>query len=272
MPVDPSDPRTVRDQIADDLRTAIERGEHPTGRLPSISALRLQYGVAPMTIRNAYDQLRSEGLVYARPGAGWFIRTSPPVRRVAVSRYQAEVDQIGRRGEHPRRTSFTAERGLDWSQYRLDKEFRQVAAPSHVADLLHVPAGTWLLERRFVFYGDGHPEQMSTSYYPWELVAGTAVADPANEPWPGGNIAQLATLGVVVDRVSEATAARMPTVVERRTLRVPPGVPVFAITRVMSAAGAPVEVASPIVIPADRAVLDNDIRLAPPGVDTTPDE
>lgn len=272
MPVDPTDPRTVRDQIADDLRAAIDRGDYPAGRLPSLSALRLQYGVAPMTVRAAYDQLRAEGLVYARPGAGWFIRTSPPARRVAADRYQAEVDQIGRRGDHPRLTSFTAERGLDWEQYRLDREFRQVTAPARVAELLQVPEGTWLLERRFVFWAADLPEQMSTSYYRWDMVAGTALADPFNEPWPGGNIAQLATLGVVVDRVTEQTAARMPTMVERRTLRVPPGVPVFSILRVMWAAGRPVEVASPIVIPADRAVLDNDIRLSPPGVDTVPDE
>ena len=39
----------------------------------------------------------------------------------------------------------------------------------------------------------------------------TPVADPANEPWPGGNLAQLATLGIFIIRVEESVQARMPT-------------------------------------------------------------
>ena len=120
---------------------------------------------------------------------------------------------------------------------------------------------TPLLERRFVFHtGDG-PQQMSTSCYPLRLVAGTPVADPANEPWPGGNIAQLASLGITVTKVRERVRARMPMPDEVRALDIPAGTPVPTITRVMYAGERPVEAAVDIAIPADGAELEYEIDL-----------
>jgi GntR family transcriptional regulator len=115
-----------------------------------------------------------------------------------------------------------------------------------------------------VFHARGRPEQMSVSYLPLELVRGTPVADPANEPWPGGSIAQLASLGVVVRRVEESFRARMPTPEETRKLRIPPGVPVLTISRRMLAGenqDCPVEAAVEIVLPGDRVALDYTIDL-----------
>jgi GntR family transcriptional regulator len=88
-------------------------------------------------------------------------------------------------------------------------------------------------------------------------VEGTPVADARNEPWPGGNVGQLRTLGIEVDpRIEEAVATRMPTPDEARVLGIGQGVPVFAITRRMFSAGRVVEVADPIVIPGDSALLE----------------
>jgi GntR family transcriptional regulator len=53
-------------------------------------------------------------------------------------------------------------------------------------------------------------KQEVATYMPWELVAGTPVADPANEPWPGGTPAQVASLGHPLTRVEESVKARMP--------------------------------------------------------------
>jgi GntR family transcriptional regulator len=106
---------------------------------------------------------------------------------------------------------------------------------------------------------------MSLTYLPLELVAGTPVADPANEPWPGGTPAQLASLGHPVGRVEESVRARMPTPEEVETLHIAAGVPVFSITRRMLSGDRVLEVAADIVIPADRAILDYAIDLpAPP--------
>jgi GntR family transcriptional regulator len=124
--------------------------------------------------------------------------------------------------------------------------------------------GALVLQRRFVFYADDQPQQMSWSYYPYDLVRDTAVADPANEPWPGGNFAQLATLGIFVTGVEESVRARMPSPDERHTLNIAEGVPVLTVAR-RTLIGPPnerqpVEVAN-IVIPADNVVLDYTINL-----------
>jgi GntR family transcriptional regulator len=95
------------------------------------------------------------------------------------------------------------------------------------------------------------------------LVDGTPVADPANEPWPGGTVAQLGTLGIFVSRVEESVAARMPLAEEEKMLCIPVGVPVLTLTRRMLAGpdrDHVVEVAN-IVIPADRTVLEYSIDL-----------
>jgi GntR family transcriptional regulator len=158
-------------------------------------------------------------------------------------------------------TSFTRDHGIAWADYRLDKAFKYIEAPPELAALFEVEPGTRLLERRFVFYAKGVPSQTSRSCLLASDVEGTPVADPRNEPWPGGNIGQLRTLGIEIDDVEEDVHTRLPTPEEVEALRLPSAVPVFAIVRRMLAAGRVVEVADPIVIPGDRAVLSYRIRL-----------
>lgn len=162
-------------------------------------------------------------------------------------------------GPPPRpETSFTRDQGIEWSDYRLDKDFRETGADEEVAALFGVSPGEPILERNFVFYAKDAPQQMSRSCVLLRLVDGTPVADPANEPWPGVNIAQLATLNKIITRVEKSVTARMPLPEEADTLRIPPGVPVLMITQRMLAGherDEVVEVAK-IVIPADRTVLD----------------
>ncbi|MGC5014916.1 UTRA domain-containing protein [Streptosporangium sp. DT93] len=158
-------------------------------------------------------------------------------------------------------TSFTHDAGITWSQYRLDKAYRMLQADERLAGLFGVPAGTRILERRFVFYASGNPSQTARSCLLASDVEGTPIADPNNEPWPGGNIGQLRTLGIEVDEVTEETATRMPTPEEADLLGIAAGVPVFAITRLMYAKKRVVEVADPIVIPGDRAVRVDRIVL-----------
>ncbi|MEW9548152.1 UTRA domain-containing protein [Nonomuraea sp. NPDC050783] len=138
-------------------------------------------------------------------------------------------------------------------------------ADGRLAGLFGVPVGTRVLERRFVFYASGVPSRLSCSCLLAADVEGTPVADPGNEPWPGGNIGQLRSLGIEVDGdIVEETAVRMPTPEEAGLLGIGAGVPVFAITRQMFAGGRVVEVADPIVIPGDRAVRVDRIPVRAP--------
>jgi GntR family transcriptional regulator len=252
-----SHPAYVR--IADEIRARISDGTYPPGsRLPTISELCGTHGVSEIVIRNAFGLLRTEGLIETRRGGGTIVRARPPVRRIAIERYLAET----RPGPEPA-TSFTRDQRIPWSDYRLRRTYSRERADAELAALFEMAAGTLLLRRRFVFYARGEPQQISVNYLPWELVAGTPVADPAREPWPGGTPAQLAFLGHQVTRVEEAVRSRMPTLDERETLRVAPGVPVLGITRRMLSGDRILEVCREIVIPADRVVLDYSIDLSP---------
>jgi GntR family transcriptional regulator len=256
---DPLSDRPAYRQVADRLRQQIDSGEWSAGhKLPSESELMAQFGVSRVTVRLAIGALRSEGLIVTRQGRGSFVRDREPTRRIAAERYRQDAQFARGRVAEPR-TAFGAEQPVGAPRYRVDSSYREVRASAPVAELLGLGVGEPLLERRFVYYVDERPEQLSVSYLPMELVRDTAVADPANEPWPGGTIAQLASLGRHVTRVEEAVRARMPTPEEGQILRIAAGVPVLVVTRRMLAGpqrDQPVEATVDTVLPADRVVLD----------------
>jgi GntR family transcriptional regulator len=256
---DPLSDRPAYRQVADRLRLQIDSGEWAPGhKLPSESELMAQFGVSRVTVRLAIGALRSEGLIVTRQGRGSFVRDREPTRRIAAARYRQDAEFAAGRVSEPG-TAFGSDRIEDSIRYRVEHSIHEVRAGALVADLLGLAAGEPVLERRFVYYVDERPEQLSTSYLPMELVRGTPVADPANEPWPGGTIAQLASLGRLVTRVEETVRARMPTPEEAQILRIAAGVPVLVVTRRMLAGpdrDQPVEASVDTVLPADRVVLD----------------
>ncbi|MEV7012475.1 GntR family transcriptional regulator [Streptosporangium sp. NPDC051022] len=245
------------EHVAAELREAILRGDHPPGtRLPKHADLARRYDVSEIVIRKAIDDLKNQGLVETRGRGGTTVRERPPVRRISMDRYRADAGP-----QTVPQTSFTRDAGVTWSEYRLDKAYRWITADPHLAALFAVDPGVGVLERRFVFYAKDFPSQMSRSCLLAADVEDTAVADPKSEPWPGGNIAQLRSLGIEVDEIAEETAVRMPDAEESMILNIGSGVPVFAITRRMLSRGRVVEVADPIVIPGDRAVRVDQISL-----------
>jgi len=254
-------------KIATHIGEMIKYGDYRAGdRLPSESEIMARFDVSRGTARQALAVLQAQGLAQAAVGRGVFVREQRPSRRIASDRYQQEVRQISTPAvspPHEPTTSFTEDHHIGQDDYRLDKDFREVRANDELAELFGIRTGELLLERRFVFYAKDAPQQMSSSYLLFRLVGGTPIADPANEPWPGGNIAQLATLGVIISRVEESVAARMPSPVEAAKLHISTGVPVLTIARRMLAGpdrDSVVEVAN-IVIPADRIILDYTINL-----------
>lgn len=67
---------TAYGQVAQDLREAVLRRTYPPGaQLPTEAELANRYGVSRQTIRRAFHDLVSEGLVYRVPGRGTFVRT-----------------------------------------------------------------------------------------------------------------------------------------------------------------------------------------------------
>ena len=68
-------------QIASMLRRAITSNQLlPGDQLPSEAKLIAHFGVARMTVRQALQELRSEGLVVSEHGRGVFVRSMPAIR------------------------------------------------------------------------------------------------------------------------------------------------------------------------------------------------
>ncbi|MGW1927026.1 GntR family transcriptional regulator, partial [Streptomyces massasporeus] len=75
---------TLRDTIAEDLRTQITTGHlKPGDRLPSEPKLATHYKVSTPTIRQALALLQAEGLIEKTHGKGNFVRT--PLRRITYT-------------------------------------------------------------------------------------------------------------------------------------------------------------------------------------------
>lgn len=105
--LDPDDPRTVSQQIANALRSAILRGHlKPGAQLPSQNELVSRYGVARETIKAALRVLDREQLIISRQGSGSFVRSrfsaTPDVTEFLAGAYDrphVTIDYAGWRGE-----------------------------------------------------------------------------------------------------------------------------------------------------------------------------
>jgi DNA-binding GntR family transcriptional regulator len=115
MPIRRDDPRPPFEQLADELRQAIERGAYRAGdQLPSQRQLAVDYGIAPNTVRRALEELADEGLVVAQHGAGHFV-SQPPSQEQAPDTRSVE----DRLADAERRLDETA-RALAEANSRLD--------------------------------------------------------------------------------------------------------------------------------------------------------
>lgn len=225
-------------QLADAVRAAITDGElQPGEALPSEAELGTSLGLSRTAVRAGMDLLVSEGLVSRSKGAPSRVSTRPPVRRVESGRYAAELRILQAGGEHPQASAFTRDYGIDWHEQTYDVRFAEDRATPADAERLQLAVGDAVLRRRMVKYVQGRPVQIQESVLPMGLVAGTPVADPDNQPWPGGTLAELWSLGLMREadgrKVIEEVQARLPRPDERRDLDIDPDamVPVATILR-----------------------------------------
>ena len=253
---DPLSDRPAYNQVAEQLRQRIYSEDlKPGDKLPSEAELIKQFNVSRVTARGAIKDLQAEGLIVTRQGKGSFVRNREATRRLPAGRYRAELEYAAKRVAEPA-TSYGFDRAGGGDRFRVETNLREMRAPAQIAELLGTTGRTVVLERRSTLFIDDRPEQLITSYLPYELVRGTPVADPDTEDQPVGTVAQLAALGIVPVAVVETVRSRMPTPEEAATLRLAPGVPVLAVTRrTLVEDDRTVEVAD-ILLPADRAILE----------------
>ena len=237
VPIQPDAPadETLCQRIANDLRTSIQCGDYPPGhRVPSSRNLMRKYGVARQTVQNAFDLLRSEGLIVTRPGAGAFVRDKPSVVRLARNRLERSARS---RGHGPFATDALAN-GFAPS---VTVTTRTEPADEYSADALGLEPGEEVFVRERVMHADGEPVQLATSRLPKKLAEGTTIG--RTDTGPGGIYARLEETGHVLDHFVEYVSTRPARPAEASSLRLMNGAPVLCVTRIaFDRAGTAVEV------------------------------
>ncbi|MFI6516983.1 GntR family transcriptional regulator [Spirillospora sp. NPDC050679] len=239
--VDSLSDRPVFKQIADHLRSAIESQTLPPGtKLPSESKLIEHYDVARMTVRHALQLLQSEGLTVAEHGRGVFVRSRPPVRRLASDRFARQHRDRGK-------AAFIAEAEGAGVKPSVDSiEIKEAPASAEIAARLGLQEGEAVVVRARRYLLNGHPVETATSFLPASIARGTQIAEP--NTGPGGIYARLEELGHRLHHFDEEIKARMPLRDELKALKLAPGVPVFHLVRTAhDEAGRPVEVCDTIM-------------------------
>lgn len=124
-----------------------------------------------------------------------------------------------------------------------------VTPPPGVAEALGVPGGELVVLRRRLMLLDEQPVEITDSYYPQWLAAGTALAE--QRKIRGGAVTLLAELGHSPQRVREDVEARIATAEECDLLALESGSPVLVLSRLVLSER-PVELSVMTMVAANR--------------------
>ncbi|ATE53619.1 GntR family transcriptional regulator [Actinosynnema pretiosum] len=215
-----ADSRPLHQQVAAALRAQIMSGDlAPGARLPSTSQLVETFGAANPTIQKAQAQLKDEGYLRSQPGKGVYVREREPF-----------VVEAG---------NYFAPSPRGYAYQLLD--VAEVVPPADVATALGLTEGERAVLRQRLMTRDGEPVELSYSYYPAHLAAGTPLAGRGKIR--GGAPQVLAELGCPQREFADRLSARQPTTEEVELLDLPAEVPVIRQFRTIRTYGdRPVEV------------------------------
>lgn len=222
-----TDPRSAHQKIAAGLRRQITRGDlRPGSQLPSTPALMEEYGVAGTTVQKALQMLKEEHLVVGQPGKGVFIQGGtqrsispevymPPTRDGQPYRWISEAEKRSQRG------SVTL------------LEVEPVMPPYEVRQALGLADNGQALLRKQILLLDDEPTELARSYYPLDLVEGTAMME--RRKIKGGTPTLLASLGYPPVSFIDEVSSEIPTEEEVVALELPRDMPVMMTFRIVHA-------------------------------------
>lgn len=226
-----SSPLPLYHQLAEDLRSRIERGEFRKGEaIPTEPELERAYEVSRVTVRRAVQELVREGFLETRQGRGTFARSPKATQNLNTITSWAET--MAAQGKNP-----------DTRLTRIE----QVPAPPEVAELLGLDPGAEVTRVERVRYADAEPVCLMTNYLVSDLVPGLEDRGIDGESlYTTLESRYRIRLGWAKERVG----ARAATSMEARILRIKSGAPLLSILRVSyDSDDRPVEV----VLAANRA-------------------
>ncbi|MFE5669089.1 GntR family transcriptional regulator [Streptomyces niveus] len=247
-------------RLAEEIEARINSGELSPGEaLPPARELATRYNVNRNTVVKAITALKARGVLTGVAGGRTWVRVRPPQITRHNRRYQIEKDSV--LSDDAARASYgvsEADSGISVQQLYEDIcSYEIVRGPDDVRHILRVPEDEMLLRRTYL---RRHAERagagISTSYLTYALASQNAdLLDSGNEPWPGGTMHQLYTVGVELARIDDHVLASMPTPEEQELLDIPANVPLLRIRKISySTEGKAVEV-SEIPLAGDRATL-----------------
>ncbi|MDG4530775.1 GntR family transcriptional regulator [Streptomyces sp. AV19] len=219
------DRRSLHTRIAADLRDEILSGGLPAGgNIPSTQQLTDRFSASNATVQKALQILKDEGLVVGRPGSGVLVREHRQ-RTMYPASYLAPAAP----GQPYRWITEAGKRGVRARSRLLD--VAEVRPPSDVAVALNITDGGTALLRSQVLLFDDEPVELVKSFYPPDIVRGTAMTE--RRRIRGGTPTLLAELGYPPRKCVDRVAARVPTQEQYEALALPTDLPVLRTFRVV---------------------------------------
>lgn len=131
------------------------------------------------------------------------------------------------------------------------REVATVPPPADVASALGLRSDATAVVRRRTMLLDDRPVELTDSWYPERIAAGTALASPGKIK--GGAVTLLAGLGYAVHEAREDITFRAATAGEAAELEIPAGTPVITLFRTcLTAEGEPFEASVMVMIAEGR--------------------
>ncbi len=212
-------------------------------------------GVGRGTVSLAMKGTVQEGLIEGRKGKGRFVAQRRPVVRDATARLANFLEGLGayegetkRRGRTPRVEVIKIETG---------------PASEAVAALLELTPGTPVLARERIYYADGRPVQLATSYLPEEILRPDSRVRQ-EDTGPGGIYARLVEeSGIWYSGWDEIVRpSRAPLRIERQLLMVAASDRIWPVDRLArSEEGQPVELCRSLYVAAPETTFVYHVSL-----------
>lgn len=261
-------PRPLHLRIADDLRIDIENGVlAPDSPLPTLAELARRYDCSIASARGAIALLKSQALIVGGRGRPPMVRSTQHRVVRQANRHQVEKDRA-LLPEADRRMTGETETNLnrELADTTFSASYSLVYADEQLSELFSVPINETIMRREFLTKDSktGVYLAHSVSMIPAEVIADNEdLFDERSEPWPGGTMHQLYTVGVEVMQVIDSVSARVPTTVEQQNWQLMDGVPLILCRRASFSKSDQLVEVSDAVYPADRTELRFTTELSP---------
>ncbi|MGW7671943.1 GntR family transcriptional regulator [Streptomyces sp. NPDC054775] len=251
---------TAAVRLEAELRAAITRGDlRPGDLMPTTAELAATYGVNKNTASKVVAGLKDAGILAGPAGGRTRVRVQPRQVTRSNDRYHEEKARVllpeAERASYGAAEADTGQsvRDLHDDLYR----YEVVSGPADVRAILGITNDGRVLQRTYTRrHAVGAGVSMSISYLSYDLVSQNPdLLEARREPWPGGTMHQLYTVGVELGRIDDHITASMPTPEEQQQFDIPTGVPILRIRKISyGIEGQAVEVAD-IPLSAERTEL-----------------